>query len=215
MNKSQAVNTNEPDRLLFERRLWKENYKRIMGVDEVGRGCLSGPVVAAGVIFRAGISTNGIKDSKQLNLEQRKELTTYIKEKAEFWTIQWCKPKEIDELNILNASIKAMDKCARVRGANPDYLLVDGNHFGSCICPHQCIVKGDDRSVSIAAASIIAKVYRDELMIKLHDKYPHFGWDTNVGYPTEKHYEGLIKHGITKYHRRSFNLRTEKIYGKR
>lgn len=212
MNKSQALNTSEPDRLLFERRLWQEDYKRIMGVDEVGRGCLSGPVVAAGVIFRSDTLPNGIKDSKRLNLEERRELTEYIKQEADYWTIQWCSPKEIDQLNILKASVKAMSKCARVQGANPDYLLVDGIHYGSSLCPHQCIVKGDDRSMSIAAASIIAKVYRDDLMIRLHEKYPHYGWDTNVGYPTEKHYKGLLEYGITKHHRRSFSLRTEKIY---
>lgn len=198
------------DRLEFEKRLWDEGYRRVMGLDEVGRGCLSGPVVAAGVIFNEGTDIKAVRDSKTLSLEERTELCSIIKKEAAFWTIKWCNPEEIDELNILWASIKAMQKCADADGADPDYLLVDGNRFGSSIHPHTCIVGGDDRSMSIAAASIIAKVYRDEWMIKLHEDYPDYGWDTNVGYPTQKHFKGLKEHGITKYHRRSFKLRTEK-----
>lgn len=198
------------DRLEFEKRLWDEGYVRIMGLDEVGRGCLSGPVVAAGVIFNEGTDIKAIRDSKSLTLEERTELCHIIKNEAAFWTIKWCNPDEIDELNILWASIKAMQKCADADGADPDYLLVDGNRFGSSIHPHTCIVGGDDRSMSIAAASIIAKVYRDKWMIKLHEDYPDYGWDTNVGYPTQKHFEGLKEFGITKYHRRSFRLRTDK-----
>ena len=198
------------DRLEFESRLWDEGYRRVMGLDEVGRGCLSGPVVAAGVIFNEGTDIKEIRDSKTLSLEERTELSRIIKSEAAYWTIKWCDPKEIDELNILWASIKAMQKCTDADGADPDYLLVDGNRFGSSLYPYTCIVGGDDRSMSIAAASIIAKVYRDEWMIKLHEDYPDYGWDTNVGYPTQKHFEGLKKYGITKYHRRSFKLRTEK-----
>lgn len=198
------------DRLEFENRLWDEGYRRVMGLDEVGRGCLSGPVVAAGVIFEQGTDIKEIRDSKTLSLEERTELCGVIKSKALYWTINWCDPDEIDELNILWASIKAMQKCAEEEDANPDYLLVDGNRFGSSIYPHTCVVGGDDRSMSIAAASIIAKVYRDNWMIKLHEDYPNYGWDTNVGYPTRKHFEGLKKYGITEYHRRSFRLRTDK-----
>jgi len=201
------------DRLEFENQLWDEGYQRVMGLDEVGRGCLSGPVVAAGVIFDEGTDIKEIRDSKTLSLEERTELCDVIKSEAAYWTIKWCDPEEIDELNILWASIKAMQKCADAEGASPDYLLVDGNRFGSSIYPHTCIVGGDDRSMSIAAASIIAKVYRDEWMIKLHEDYPGYGWDTNVGYPTQKHFEGLKEFGITKYHRRSFRLRTEKERG--
>lgn len=197
-------------RLQFENQLWREGYQRVMGLDEVGRGCLSGPVVAAGVIFKKGTFIDEIRDSKTLNLEERTELSEIIKREASFWTIKWCTPEEIDELNILWASIKAMQKCAEADGAEPDYLLVDGNRYGSSIYPHTCIVKGDDRSMSIAAASIIAKVYRDEWMIRLHDEYPNYGWDTNVGYPTQQHFQGLQEYGITRYHRRSFRLRTDK-----
>ncbi|MGK7370693.1 MAG: ribonuclease HII, partial [Candidatus Halalkalibacterium sp. M3_1C_030] len=157
-----------------------------------------------------GTDIKEIRDSKTLSLEERTELCGVIKSKALYWTINWCDPDEIDELNILWASIKAMQKCAEEEDANPDYLLVDGNRFGSSIYPHTCVVGGDDRSMSIAAASIIAKVYRDNWMIKLHEDYPNYGWDTNVGYPTRKHFEGLKKYGITEYHRRSFRLRTDK-----
>lgn len=199
------------DRLRFERKLWDEGLGRVMGLDEVGRGCLAGPVVAAGVIFESGTFVKEIRDSKTLSLKERKKLSRQIKELASFWTIQWCMPPEIDELNILHASIKAMNKCAEAEHAAPDYLLVDGNRFSSEMCPHQCLVKGDDRSMSIAAASIIAKVYRDEWMYHLHDEYPYYGWDTNVGYPTQKHFRGLEEYGATKYHRRSFKLRTDKM----
>ncbi len=201
-----------PDRLNFEMQLWSEGYKRIMGLDEVGRGCLSGPVVAAGVIFEPETTVEGVRDSKSLELPERKDLAEQIKEKAAFWTIQWCTPEEIDELNILWASIEAMQRCAEAEGAEPDYLLVDGNRFAATVYPHTCLVKGDDRSASIGAASILAKVFRDEWMIKLHREYPHYGWDTNVGYPTQKHFSGLKEYGITPWHRRSFRLRTEKVW---
>lgn len=202
------------DRLEFERKLWDEGYKRVMGLDEVGRGCLSGPVVAAGVIFQPGTFIEGVRDSKALTLTERVRLTQLIREQAEFWTVKRCSPQEIDKLNILKASLKAMQRCAEAEGACPEYLLVDGNRFGSTMYPHTCVVKGDDRSMSIAAASILAKVYRDELMIELHGKYPHYGWDTNVGYPTQKHYKGLKEYGITRHHRRSFKLRTNKEWSK-
>lgn len=209
MNNSSNLNGDSIDRIAFERRLWNEDYERVMGLDEVGRGCLSGPVVAAGVIFKPGTFIESIRDSKTLELEERQELMKEIKEKAEFWTIQWCSPEEIDDLNILHASIKAMTRCTEAKGAKPDYLLVDGNRFSPGLCPHKCLVGGDDRSMSIAAASIIAKVYRDEWMIDLHEEYPHYGWDNNVGYPTPQHFEGLEEHGATKWHRQSFSLRTE------
>lgn len=198
------------NRLQFEEKLWAQGYTRVMGLDEVGRGCLSGPVAAAGVIFEPGTVIKGIRDSKTLDLEERRDLAEVIKNKAAFWTVRYCSVEEIDELNILWASLKAMQKCVEVEEADPDYLLVDGNRFGSSVIPHTCLVRGDDRSASIGAASILAKVHRDELMIELHEKYPHYGWDTNVGYPTRKHFEGLKEYGITRHHRRSFNLRTEK-----
>ncbi len=201
------------ERLKFEQRLWEEGYERVMGLDEVGRGCLSGPVVAAGVIFDPGTDIAAIRDSKALSLQERIQLSEEIKKKAAYWTIQWCGPEEIDELNILWASIQAMHKCTQAEDAEADYLLVDGNRYAATLLPHRCLVNGDDRSMSIAAASILAKVYRDNWMVRLHEQFPHYGWDTNVGYPTRQHYEGLRTFGITKYHRRSFKLRTDKEYG--
>lgn len=201
------------DRYQFENNLWEQGYQRIMGLDEVGRGCLCGPVVAAGVILKPSSTlSEDVADSKSIDEPTRLRLVEEIKEKAIFWSIQQCSPSEIDEINILKASIRAMIRCSEDDGANPDYLLVDGNRFTSSMVPYSCIIKGDDRSVSIAAASILAKVHRDNLMRKLHKEYPHFGWKTNVGYPTKEHFEGLKNHGYTKHHRQSFKLRTEKVY---
>jgi len=198
--------------LTIERRLWKQDYRRVMGLDEVGRGCLSGPVVAAGVIFEKDVDIHGISDSKQLSAAERDRLATIIRKEALYWTICSCKPEEIDEMNILYASIHAMMKCVESDGANPDFLLVDGNRFTATILPFECVVKGDRRSLSIAAASILAKVHRDRLMHELHVQYPYYGWNTNVGYPTRIHYEGLRKHGYTRHHRKSFNLRTNRTF---
>ena len=202
------------DKFSIERGLWKEGYRRVMGLDEVGRGCLSGPVVAAGVILKPDARLEiGIGDSKQIPQIERVRLAKEIKKNALFWVIKQCSPKEIDKLNILNASIKAMIKCSEEKGAEPDYLLVDGNRFAPSVIPYSCVIKGDDKSASIGAASIIAKVYRDELMMNLHHKLPHYGWDTNVGYPTRAHFDGLKKYGYTEHHRKSFNLRTTKRLG--
>lgn len=201
------------DRYFYENKLWQENYKRVMGLDEVGRGCLSGPVVAAGVILKPGEKLDHrIADSKSIKETTRDELADYIKENVLFWTIQLCTVEEIDELNILRASLKAMNSCVETNNANPDFLLVDGNRYTDSLIPHACVVRGDDRSVSIAAASILAKVYRDEYMKKLHEEFPQFGWNENVGYPTKKHFEGLLENGYTVHHRKSFRLRTKQAY---
>lgn len=183
-----------------------------MGLDEVGRGCLCGPVVAAGVILDRNNPIEGLRDSKALSSKKRERLAEEIKEKALFWTIKQCDPDEIDALNILKASIKAMLTCTEADGADPDYLLVDGNRFTPVLLPHDCIVKGDDKSASIAAASILAKVHRDRLMIRLHEEFPFYGWDKNMGYPTQTHREALLEYGYTKYHRRSFSLKTDKLF---
>jgi len=197
----------------YESELWKDGFTRVMGLDEVGRGCLCGPVVAAGVIIQPGTELDpAITDSKKLSDVKRRDLVLEIKEKSVFWTVQQCSPQEIDKVNILKASIQAMIKCSEEREANPDFLLVDGNQFSTTLIPHKCIVKGDDNSASIAAASILAKVYRDDIMVQLHEKYPYYGWDSNVGYPTSKHYRGLEKYGYTKHHRKSFKLKTEKEF---
>lgn len=203
----------ELNRYTFEKQLWREGYTRIMGLDEVGRGCLCGPVVAAGVILNPDDAENlGLKDSKTVSRRDREELSFRIKSDALYWTIQSCSPTEIDKINILQASLKAMQKCVESNMATPDYLLIDGNKSPAVLLPHTCLVKGDNRSASIAAASILAKVYRDDLMMKLHEKFPHYGWNKNVGYPTREHFAGLEKHGYTNHHRMSFKLRTEKKF---
>lgn len=202
-----------PDRLHFERQLWSEGFKHIIGLDEVGRGCLAGPVVAAGVIFKEGTDIPEIRDSKTLSEKERIGLCEVIKKQAVGWVVQEGSIEEINRLNILWASLETMQKCVDHIKPSPDYLLVDGNRYIDSLIPFTCLVKGDDRSMSIAAASILAKVYRDELMKEFHHEYPEYGWDTNVGYPTKNHKEALLKLGYTKYHRTSFNLGTEEKRG--
>ena len=196
----------------FEKQLWDEGFERVMGLDEVGRGCLAGPVVAAGVIFKPGTLIEGIRDSKTIPESEREELARKIKEEALFWTVQEGSIEQIDKLNILWASLSTMQKCAEIEGATPDYLLVDGNKYVTSLIPYTCLVKGDDRSMSIGAASILAKVYRDNLMKQLAGLFPEFGWETNVGYPTPHHKKALKEHGFTMYHRSSFSLGTDKKY---
>lgn len=204
----------DTDRLKFERSLWDEGYKRVMGLDEVGRGCLAGPVVAAGVIFPPGFMNDHIRDSKKLKEEERQELSVLVKREALFYHIAEGSLEEIQRLNILWASLNTMEKCTLSKGANPDYLIIDGNRYLPTLVPHACLIKGDDLSISIAAASILAKTYRDQLMKDLAVDFPEFGWENNVGYPTKKHKEALSRYGYTKYHRKTFNLRTEKKYRK-
>lgn len=202
------------DRIKIEKKLWKEGFTRIMGLDEVGRGCLSGPVVAAGVIFEEGVEIKGIKDSKKISEKQRIILEEEIKEKALFYTVKEGSLREIFEMNILWASINTMKKCTEDDGADPDYLLIDGNRYTSSLIRHTCIIKGDDKSITIGAASILAKNYRDRYMKRLHKDYPEFGWDKNVGYPTPKHKRALHEFGLTPHHRLGFNLGTTKKYQK-
>lgn len=196
----------------IESRLWSEGFTRIMGLDEVGRGCLAGPVVAAGVILDPDHIPEGINDSKQLSAQQRSILYDQIIANARFWVIKEGSIDDIDRLNILWASLSTMQQCEIYPGADPDYLLIDGNRYVSTMIPHSCVVKGDSRSASIAAASIIAKVYRDRLMSEIHKEYPMYKWDKNAGYPTRDHYDALLEFGITRYHRRSFRLRAEFEY---
>ncbi len=201
------------DNFETERLLWQEGFTHIMGLDEVGRGCLAGPVVAAGVIFPKDVIIEGITDSKKLSAERRTDLYKEICEKALAWSICEKSPAEIDHHNIYRASYLAMDDCISRSKITPDYLLVDGNVFPSKhMLPYRCIVKGDLKSVSIGAASILAKVHRDNLMMDLHQEYPWYGWDTNVGYATKKHYAGLADKGYTIHHRQSFRLGTDKMY---
>jgi ribonuclease HII len=178
------------------------------GLDEAGRGCLAGPVVAAGVILPQKHKIKGLNDSKQLTKSQRDELAIEIKEKALAYAIDSCSADEIDEINILNASILAMHRCVDKLAIKPEHLLVDGNRFKPYIgLLHTCIVKGDSKYQSIAAASILAKTYRDELMENLAKEYPIYGWETNAGYPTIYHRKAIIEHGSSVWHRKSFRVR--------
>ncbi len=177
------------------------------GCDEVGRGCLAGPVVAAAVIIDKKFDHDLINDSKKLTTKVRLELDQYIRENAVDFAIAEVPPSFIDQHNILNASIHAMHLALDQLKTRPELILVDGNRFHPYnFIPHECIVKGDSKVLSIAAASILAKNYRDQLMLKLHEEFPEYAWDKNVGYPTKAHREAIKKHGTTPYHRMSFKL---------
>lgn len=186
---------------------WSNNYIEA-GCDEVGRGCLCGPVVAAAVILDDSFEQSLVNDSKKLNFKTRMDLDSYIKDNVKNFAIAELPPSFIDQHNILNASIHAMHNALDKLTLRPEFILVDGNKFHPYnFIPHQCVIKGDSKFLSIAAASILAKNYRDKLMIQLHEEHPEYGWNTNFGYATKKHQDALIKHGITKYHRRSFRLK--------
>lgn len=178
------------------------------GCDEVGRGCLCGPVVAAAVILDENFNQNLVNDSKKLTFKTRQSLDQYIKENVKDFAISELSPSFIDENNILNASIHAMHLSLDQLKIRPELLLIDGNRFHPYqFIPHQCIVKGDSKILSIACASILAKNYRDQLMIELHEEFPEYGWNKNMGYATKRHREALIKHGPTIHHRQSFRLK--------
>jgi Ribonuclease HII len=177
------------------------------GCDEVGRGCLAGPVVAAAVILPKNYQHELLNDSKQLTKEDRLQLQEEIKKDALGWAIAEVSSQEIDEINILNASFKAMHLALDQLTIKPEFLLIDGNRFKPYRdVKFECIIKGDSKYLSIAAASVLAKTYRDELMEKLSVQYPGYAWHSNVGYPTEEHRDGIRQLGITPYHRRSFQL---------
>jgi len=185
---------------------WSEYYIEA-GCDEVGRGCLCGPVVAAAVILDDNFEQNLVNDSKKLNFKTRLELDDYIKNNVKDYAIAELSPEFIDQHNILNASIHAMHNALDKLTIRPELILVDGNKFHPYnYIPHQCIIKGDSKILSIAAASILAKNYRDQLMIQLHEEFPEYGWNKNMGYATKVHIEALKKFGPTKYHRQSFRL---------
>jgi ribonuclease HII len=177
------------------------------GCDEAGRGCLAGPVVAAAVILPKRFKHPVLDDSKKLSAKQRMELRDDIISSASDWKVAFIGNKEIDELNILRASIKAMHIAIEGLKNEPEFLLIDGNRFYPYKnIKHQTIIKGDGLYASIAAASILAKTFRDEYMEKIHEEYPEYNWAQNKGYPTVSHREAILKYGITPYHRRSFHL---------
>lgn len=177
------------------------------GCDEAGRGCLAGPVVAGAVILPKKYRHKKLNDSKQLTEKQRIEVKKDILKDAIAWGIGVASPKEIDEINILNASYLAMHRAVDKLQTKPELLLIDGNRFKPHNdIPYECIIKGDGKFYSIAAASVLAKTYRDNLMRGLADEFPGYGWETNVGYPTKVHREGLKDLGNTPHHRVSFRL---------
>ena len=177
------------------------------GCDEVGRGCLAGPVVAAAVILPKKYKNKLLNDSKQLTKDERTTLREDILRDAVSWAVAEVSHTEIDIINILQASFKAMHLALDQLTVRPEFLLIDGNRFNAYQdLRHECIIKGDGRFLSIAAASVIAKTYRDELMQRYAVQFPGYGWETNVGYPTPEHRDGIRKLGITPYHRRSFQL---------
>jgi len=182
------------------------------GCDEAGRGCLAGPVVAAAVILPKDYFHPVLNDSKKLSKKQRESLIDDIKSTAIAWAIGEVNNYEIDEINILNASFLAMHRAVDALKCNPGMLIIDGNRFNKYgKTPHQCIVKGDSKYFSIAAASVLAKTHRDQLMDDLHEQYPYYNWNTNAGYPTIAHRDAIRKHGITSYHRKSFKLLPEQL----
>ena len=188
------------------------NFNLETGTDEAGRGCLAGPVTAAAVILPAHFENSILNDSKQLSEKAREKLRPIIEEQAVSFAVTHLEPIIIDEINILNASIKAMQESILKLNPKPEYIIVDGNRFKPVSdIPYSCIVKGDAKFMSIAAASVLAKTYRDEYMNKIHEEFPMYNWKQNKGYPTQEHREAIRKYGVTKYHRMSFRLLPEQL----
>ncbi len=178
------------------------------GCDEAGRGCLAGPVVAAAVIFSSGYRNSLLDDSKKLSAVKREQLQNEIKLNAMAWAIGQADNNEIDKLNILTASILAMQRAISQLNLKPEHIIIDGNHFSPFQnISHTCIVRGDNLYLSIAAASILAKTYRDAIMLEMHKKFPVYGWDKNKGYPTSRHVKALENYGASPLHRKSFRLK--------
>jgi len=177
------------------------------GCDEAGRGCLAGPVFAAAVILPKNFKHSVLNDSKKLSKKQRDKLKEEIMRSSIAWKVALVSNVEIDEMNILRASVKAMHLAISELDTEPQFLLIDGNRFYPYKeIPYQTIIKGDGLYFSIAAASVLAKTFRDEYMEKLHEEYPQYGWNRNMGYPTPDHRKAISEYGITPYHRRSFSL---------
>lgn len=177
------------------------------GCDEAGRGCLAGPVFAAAVILPKDFVSEELNDSKQLSEKKRELLRPFIEENALAWAVGIVDHKEIDKINILNASFLAMHRAIDKLSTKPEHLLIDGNRFKKHdSINHTCVVKGDGKYLSIAAASVLAKTHRDEFMKKIHEEFPNYDWNNNKGYPTRKHRAAIEKYGATKYHRLSFSL---------
>lgn len=182
------------------------------GTDEAGRGCLCGPVVAAAVILPNNFSHPFLNDSKQLSEKKRNELRHIIEEKALAYAVSFVWQEEVDEINVLQASIIGMHRSIKALSVVPEFIIVDGNKFKKYKdIPHKTIVKGDSKYLSIAAASILAKTYRDEYMEQIDQEFPNYQWKKNKGYPTKAHRTAIQQFGVTKYHRKSFKLLPEQL----
>ena len=185
------------------------------GTDEAGRGCLAGPVVAAAVILPKKFKHSFLNDSKQLTEKQRVQLRPFIEENALAYAVSFVWQDKIDEINILQSSILAMHQAIDQLSLKAQYIIVDGNKFNPYKeIPHETIVKGDSKFMSIAAASVLAKTYRDEYMKKLHNDFPHYNWKQNKGYPTKQHRLAISTFGITDHHRKTFRLLSERTFDK-
>ena len=188
----------------------KSNYSGFeleVGTDEAGRGCLSGPVVAAAVILPPDFHHDLLNDSKQISEAKRKILRPIIEAEAVSFGVSFIHNEEVDTLNVLQASITGMHRSIEQMSVEPEFIIVDGNKFKPYKkIPFETIVKGDAKFKSIAAASVLAKTYRDEFMEKIHEEFPYYNWKKNKGYPTQEHRAAIVKHGATKYHRMSFKL---------
>ena len=188
------------------------HLKHEVGTDEAGRGCLAGPVTAAAILINDRLENELINDSKKLSINSRNSLRRFIEDHSNFFGIAHVYENRIDEINILNASIEAMHLAVGQLNFEPEFIIVDGNRFKPYKqIPHATIIKGDSKYLSIAAASILAKTYRDEYMLQLHEEFPMYGWDTNMGYPTKKHREAILEYGPCKYHRKTFRLLPEQL----
>lgn len=188
------------------------NWNLECGTDEAGRGCLAGPVTAAAVILPEEFENNILNDSKQLSEKKRELLKPIIESKALTFGVAHVFQEDIDKINILNASILAMQKAIDGLQINPEFIIVDGNRFKPHKdIPYETIIKGDGKYLSIAAASVLAKTYRDAYMESIHEEYPMYQWNKNKGYPTKAHRDAIRKYGITKYHRKSFKLLPEQL----
>lgn len=182
------------------------------GTDEAGRGCLAGPVTAAAIILPDNFKNELLNDSKQLSEAKRAALRPLLEDCAITYGVTHIFMEKIDKINILNASILAMQQSIGQLKPQPEHIIVDGNRFKEYKnIPYTCIIKGDGKFMSIAAASILAKTYRDSFMEKIHEEFPMYNWKKNKGYPTKEHREAIRKHGITKYHRKSFRLLPEQL----
>lgn len=187
-------------------------YTLEAGTDEAGRGCLSGPVVAAAVILPLNFNHEFLNDSKQISEKKRQQLRPFIEEHSLAYAVSFIHQEEVDTLNVLQASITAMHQAIEELETQPEFIIVDGNKFKNYKeVPHKTIVKGDAKFMSIAAASILAKTYRDEYMEKIHQEFPKYNWKKNKGYPTKEHRNAIRKFGITQYHRKSFKLLPEQL----